>query len=276
MLPVMLAGCVAGFVYDRLDMAASWYVGRYVSLDKTQDLLLRSSVVSALEGNGENPFGRFGRLLDELEKDSRGPIAVQTLQLRWDEMSESWDELVARLAPHAVPVLATLRPAQIEELFANIEEDNAEYAEEYAGDDFMDRNLKRQRTALKSVQRFTGKLDKNQRALIHARLARMSDLVLRWLAHRRTWQAHLRTLIQQRPAPTDFARQLQALLRDGNQFDDADYRAAAQENRRQMLLMGADLSKTLTGSQRRHFGARIRRYADMLDKLGRRSVQAKS
>jgi hypothetical protein len=269
-LPLVLAGCVAGLVYDRLDVVASWYVASYVSLDKAQDRQLRSFVLSTLEWNRQTQFDRLGALLRELERDSRGPMAADTIQQRFQQMSETWDELVSHVAPNAAHILATLRRDQIEELFASLEKANLEYAEEYAGDDSAKRVAHRQRAAIKAIQRFTGTLDESQRALVRLELAGLHDLTEQWLAHRRTWQAHLRTLLEQRGGTADFARELEGLLLDGNRFDDPAYRSASLENQRRVFAMLADVSQTLTTSQHRHLSEKISEYASMLDDIGRR------
>jgi hypothetical protein len=189
-------------------------------------------------------------------------------------MSDSWDTLANQAAPEAANVLKTLRHEQIEELFESIEKDNQEFADEYAGDDAAARAAHRQRAAIKAIQRFTGTLDEDQRALVRARVGQFHDLSAQWLAHRRIWQANFRKLIEEQPASPDFGRQFSALLVDLNQFDTPDYRAKVLDNQQQVFEMLADLSRTLSARQRSHFSGKIREYISLLEEIGRRAEPA--
>lgn len=270
MLASILGGCVASFVYDRLDVAASWYAASYVSLDKIQDRQLRTVVADTLEWHRRNQFAGYTRLLNQLDADSRGPLSVELIRLRFQEMSDCWDAFVHELSPRALPMLKTLRTEQVNEFFVNLERKNLEYVDEYGEASAGERLTRRQRTAIRTIQRFTGALGESQRMLIRSRVAELHDLTAEWLAHRRTWQAHLRTLMGQPGASPEFGRDLEALLLDGNQFDDAVYRSQVVANQEQIFVMLADLSNTLTPRQRQHLGEKIRSYAAMLEDIGRR------
>src|SRR5262245_46802838 len=71
---VAVSGCTNGFVYNRLDTLARWYVGNLVTLDESQQAQLRGWLGQSLVWHRDNEIGRYERFLRDLSaRIGQGP-----------------------------------------------------------------------------------------------------------------------------------------------------------------------------------------------------------
>ena len=75
---VSVAGCTAGFVYNRLDWLVSWYVNGLVSLDDAQEEQLRTSVRRTLAWHRETQLTRYiGFSARPVQPQMQGPVTAE-------------------------------------------------------------------------------------------------------------------------------------------------------------------------------------------------------
>jgi hypothetical protein len=263
----LLSGCVAGFVYNRLDWLVSWYAGGFVTLDDAQEQQLRNLVASTLAWHRRTQLPRYVQLLDDLDRDTDGPMSPELVQRRFGQMEAAMDDFLGQVTPQAAVLLRSLRPEQIRDLFENIEDDNEDFRKEYSGKSSEARLQRRGRAAVRALQRFTGTLNEAQRTLVGSQLSSMYDVAPDWLEHRRVWQAHFRVLLDGSLQGREFEAALRELLLRPNQFDQTDYRRKADENRRQAFRMLAAVSETLTSDQRKRVGEKMQEYSRILTEI---------
>lgn len=257
----VLAGCATGVVYNRLDWLVSWYVGGFVSLDDAQEAELRRVVHRTLDWHRRTQLPSYIAFLDRLAEEAAQPADAATMQGRYDQVAAFMDDFIRQVIPEVVPLLRTLDPEQIAELRDNLEEDNEELLEEYGGATETERSARRDRNALRTLQRFVGRLDAGQRTGITSTLAGMHDLADSWIERRRNWQAQFLRLLETQPPDAQFIASLQDLALNPDQFDSADYRSKAEDNRRLIMRMLADLSRGLHERQRAHLRDEFREMA---------------
>lgn len=246
-----LGGCTSGFVYERLDWVVSWYVGGLVTLDDEQEALLDALLEDTIDWHRRTQLPRYVRFLDELATEAGRPLDAARVARRYGEVEAMLDDLVKQANPGAAALLATLRPAQIEELAASLEEDNEELWDELAGATPERRAERRLRSANKALQRFYGRLAPTQKALVEVRLQQLVDVSDHWMERRRHWQERFLSALAA-PPPGGLEAVLLDLLLNPDQFDTADYRREVEANRKVVFAMIAELSGTLTPEQRRH------------------------
>lgn len=271
LLPLVVAmsvtACTAGFVYNRVHWVVSWYVNGLVSLDEPQEQRLRDIIQRTMDWHRQTQLPKYVALLDELDRQTDGVVTPEDMEARYQEMSALFDVFLRHVIPDAAGLLGTLSPEQVSELAANLEEDNEELWDEYAGSTPETRAKRRTKSALRVLQRLTGKLDQEQRAGVEARLATMNDLSDEWMERRRHWQARLVELLRSRPSADRLEAALRDLALDPNQFDTPRYREGVEENRRIIVSMVADVTNSLNDRQRAHLGRKFVEYRDDLQAI---------
>ena len=265
---VALSGCT-GFLYKRLDWLVVWYVNGVVTLDDAQEQEVRRIVTAGLDWHRTTQLPRYRVFLQDLDRDTDGPMTATLVERRYDEMVALWDVMLIRLADDAAPLLASLTLEQRQELFENLEHDNEEIWEEYAGSTPELRRARRSKTTMRVLQRFMGRLTDDQRVSVRAAVDGMHDVAEEWLERRRAWQARFREVLESGTAGAEFSAAMRDLALRPDQFDSVEYRRKVTENRQLIFRMLADLSGRMTTAQRDRMGRKLREYATDLDSLTR-------
>jgi hypothetical protein len=164
--------------------------------------------------------------------------------------------------------MATLTPAQAEQLFRKLEKDNAT---------FQERHIERPRAEIEADQaqqmerhlrRWLGRLTLAQRELIAAWSRKLVPTGAERLAARLAWQAELRRLLAApRTDDAAFRRGVYRLFVHPERFWSDAYRELRAHNRARTLTLLASLAETLSAEQRRHFVAHARSWARDFERL---------
>ncbi|GIK34239.1 MAG: hypothetical protein AMXMBFR45_14990 [Gammaproteobacteria bacterium] len=267
LLLVVLPACSTGFIYNRVGWAVAWYVEGLVSLDGAQQQLLRDSVQRTLAWHRETQLERYEDLLERLAAAAAGPVTADDLRGYYEEAEHLLADFLGQVAPDVAQFLGSLDAAQRAELARNLEEDNADLRQERAGQSAEVRRKRRDKSAIRTVQRFVGRLAPVQRQLVVDRMATMQDLSSAWLERRLGWQRRLLALLESADRGSAFGQALRELLLDPGQADGGAYQSAAEANRRVVFEMLAALSTTLSPAQRAQLQRKLHGYARDLRRL---------
>lgn len=264
-----LSGCLSTrFIFNQLDWFITWRLNSYFSLDEDQERALRAAVTRTLERLRTEQMPRLAAILRDVERDvASGAVTAASLQRHYQALVATWDDFLRMAVPEAADFLSGLRSEQVEVLIANLADENEELWNDYAGDTPAKRRQRREKAIVRNLQRFTGRLNKDQKALIREQVGRMHDNAEEWMQGRREWQRRFRDLLLERPPPAEFRRRLLAMVLDPNAVDSADYRRRVDENRRIVFEMLAGVLRSLDERQRRHFSRRVNELAADLESL---------
>ena len=261
-LCILLAGCSATrLIYNQLDWGIVWYLNGFFSLDDEQEAELRAAVERNMEWHRTTQLPKYARFCRELDREFAGEVTPEMLERRYDQMMGFWDEFTVHAVPDVAAFFALLDQDQIDEFLENLEDDNSELWDEYAGETPEVRLKRRERAAIKNTRRVIGRLDDTQEALIRAYMANMIDVAAEWMEGRRVWQAEFIALIRLRPPEPEFSERLTRLMIDPNQFDAPAYRRKVEQNRGTVLEMITALIGKMNEEQHARLSKRLRRYA---------------
>jgi hypothetical protein len=267
-LCTLLTGCSATrLLYNQLDWGIVWYLNGFFSLDGEQKDALRESVERNLQWHRDTQLPQYAELARALEQDITGPVTVDLLEARNDEIIAFWDAFVLHTVPDVAAFFLLLNQEQLDEFLANLEEENSELWDEYAGETPEERIERRDRSAIKGIRRIVGPLDEEQKVLIRSHLSKMNDVADEWMVGRRLWQEAFVKLIKTRPVEPEFSERLVDLMLDPNQFDSSEYRAKVEENFQITLQMLAELINDMNDQQRARLSGRLRQFAADFDWL---------
>jgi hypothetical protein len=267
LLVVALAGCGTKLVYDRMDRLAGWYLGGLVSLDADQRSSLDRWLEVSLDWHRESELERYAAFLRDLEADLARPLSYEEYDRVRLTIEAFWRDFVAGTVPHSAELLTSLSPEQVEELIASLEEEDREDAEELADRSLEERMERRRKRMQRGVERWTGRLDASQRAIVAAAAADLRPLDAQRLDYRAQWRERLRTALL---APADMApAEIERLLAEPQATWTDAYRDGIADNRRRILQMLAELDATLSSAQRDRMRARLGELAGDLESLAR-------
>jgi hypothetical protein len=265
---VLLASCSTRFLYDRLDWLISWQVNSLVALTPEQEEAFRSDLRAYLETVREDELPRIAADIDSLSFDvASNALTEAKLEGYYQRMLAEADTLMIGMVPLSVSFLKQLSPAQQEELFASLTEFNDEVYEEYSGVTPEERRKNRNKSSIRGIQRFTGRLSKEQKSLVDESLTSMADASEEWVAYQRQWQARFFQLLKDNPREQEYSERLTELFVYPRNFHTPEYRTRVDSNREIVNAMLAQLSADLTDKQRRNTVTKLNGYAELLNRL---------
>lgn len=264
---VLLSGCVVRVVYNQLDWLALWYVEDYFDLDPAQEEQAREMVARTLAWHRETQLPRYASLTRNTLAGIGPPVDPEFLADRYADVVTLWDELLRHVAPDFAGLLQSLSDEQVEELFANLAEENRELDDDYSGVSRDERRAKQDKAIIKAFRRFTGRLNAEQEVLVRTRTARLHDLSADWLKRREAWQKEFRVLMIARKSDPAFATRLSDLLLNPNQFDTPGYRKLVLENQQSSFRLVAAVIDSLSRKQTEHLRDHLTTYASDFDAL---------
>jgi hypothetical protein len=265
---LVIAGCSGVKVaYGQLDVLLPWYFRDYVDLDTGQRGQLERSVETLLAWHRESEVGRYASFFRQLAADAAAPLPPGRLETARMELETFWDDIARRVAPDAAALLATLSEEQVESLFAQIDREDRELARESLGRDPEERIERRESQLTRQVERWTGRLDSSQQAIVAACASDLRGDAEGWLASRRAWQQALREALAGREDTAAFASRLERLFADGEDFWTPTYRDSFQLDRQRVLRMLEQIDDSLSERQRTRLRDRLERLALDLDAI---------
>jgi hypothetical protein len=265
-----LAGCGLGLVYPRLDTVVGFYVEGLVTLDKAQSVQLKRILAGNLEWHRRSELDRYSAFLRDLA------VAVERGAGRDDWLAASrrteeyWRRVFEQAAPGYAALAATFTDAQVTELLANLEREDAEDRREFDSRTPEQRAARREKSMRRALERFTGPLTPSQRDLLRAHVASSPSFMPEWLENRRVWRAELAEALAGRRDGAEFEARMQVLVARPDELWTPRYRAAVEQRRESLVEFVVALDATLTPPQRAAARRQLLALADEVQGLSRR------
>jgi hypothetical protein len=248
----LISGCGSGFVYNRLDWLSHYYVSSKVTLDGAQSRALQADLDDFFEWHRRSELPRYARFLDGMANEAARPVSVAQLDAGRRQFDEFMRTSVAHAAPDAARWLDGLRPAQIDELFANLAEKDRKARAENCGAPPAERREKSARRFIDQVEEWTGNLSRPQRELILARYAALGRDECEEITGRERSHLEFHVLVDRYRSKPEFAARIADFLA---------HRPVDTGERERFLELLADINHSLTPAQREQTVTRLRLYA---------------
>lgn len=276
-IAAIVGGCISTrFIYNQLDWFITWQLSGYFDLEKEQSQQLRATVSRQLEWVRVDQLPAYAELLRAIAREAgTGELTPSRWEAIYAQMIALFDEFLRHVIPDAVTFLSTLSDEQVDYMIDKLQEENEELAREYSGRTPEQRLRRREKAIIKGMQRFTGRLNTDQKALVSSAVASMYDNSEQWLEGRRQWQQDFRSLLLERPPRPEFEARLLAISIDPNYMDAPEYRAKVEANQRIVLGLMADIIVSLDDRQRERFQDRLNGFAEDFDDLAAQATASR-
>lgn len=253
----ILASCTTGVVYNRLDRLAYWYFSRQVTLSDAQARSLREDLRLLLQWHRRSELPRYAALLESLSRDASRPIGRERIDVARVEIEGLWRDVVRGASPQAARWLAGLRDAQIDELLRNLAQDDEELREKYCDPDAATLARRRERTIVSAIEDWTGRLSRDQRALVKATVAGLEPTGCEWVANQQLFRRDFRALLAERTPEAAFGETLARFLLSPEERWTETYRRRFLANRERVVTLLAEIDATLSPKQRARLASRF-------------------
>jgi hypothetical protein len=274
LLCLLVSGCSARFIYNRLDTAATWYFQSLVSLNDAQRSELRAWLERTLAWHRESELQRYAAFVQDVSSAVRQPASPTTYASIRERFQGLLDTLIQKTAPEASQLLLRLSPEQVDELLANLEKrtrkSTAESAEAVANGTWQTKQTK---NIVRQVKRWTGSITPEQTRIIAAAVSELEPTYEDWAESQEAWRAALRQALASARTEADDepAQRVLEVLRDTNRYWTANYTAKVARNGERYERLILELDATLSPKQREHLRRELNQLADTLNRLARHS-----
>jgi hypothetical protein len=263
---LMLSSCGTQFAYNRLDWLTHHFLSGQVSLDATQSRELRAYLDEFFQWHRQHELPRYAAFLERVADATDEPVNRSQLEVGRLEVEALMHASVSQGAPDAARWLRSLRPEQVEEMFANFAEKGRKSRAKACERDPEERLADNVDRMVENVERWTGRLRDSQRALIAARLAQFpADDCSDHFADdgRHTF----RDVVDEYRSRPDFAQRITVFVMRPEARGDAEYRRTFEANRERFLALLVEINQSLSAEQRARSVKRLRSMAAELREL---------
>ncbi len=255
---LLLVGC-SGAMQDFGKRLVVGRVADEFNLDREQRRATRASVDRLVEAAPELLGPRLEVIFEDAEAAITAGFPEGDLITIEDRMEAVADDAMAAIFDELAPLLATLRPEQVDHFAARAEERLAEAWEKRSGTP-AERLAKRQETFIEEVEKWTGSLDDEQEQALHAVLEGLPDEGAIQLDLRETKTRELLQLLRDQPGEDRIRARLWEIWRSR---DDWGTEARSRDAR---SAEGRELLRTIDGlirpKQRAHMKKHLRSLHD--------------
>jgi len=263
-------GCGLGLIYPRLDTVVGLYLEGLVTLDEAQSQQLERTLEGNLDWHRDSELGKYSAFLRGMAQS----VETGAERAAWQQASlqaeQYWRDIFEQAAPGYTSLAATLNDAQVEELLANLAKRDEEEWREYADRTPAERSSRREKSVRRMLERFTGPLDRDQRALVREYAASAPTVMEAWRENRRAWREALAAALEQRRSGEQFSAAMFRLIARPDELWTPQYRAALEGNRAAFVDLLARLDGTLSARQREAAQRELVALADDLLQLAER------
>ncbi len=254
----LLCACTAAtFIYNRADAILAHYFEGLVSLQGDQRAQLRMWLKSNLQWHRDSQIDRYVKFLATVDRDLAAPLPVSAYDGARLELEGFVQDIAEHAAPDAIAMLRGLSKAQLDELYQSLEDDERKRAEKLGKKSTQELKEDREKTALKTLTRWTGSASDRQHAIVHDSIEKIEFIDQLQEQARAQWRQSLKAAVEQLKA-TGNQPPLREVLLHPEQFYPADYRAREKRNTQQVLQMIASLDQSLSAEQRSNLREHVR------------------
>lgn len=268
----LLSGCSAlRLGYDNGPMLASFWLDRYLDLDRDQDAALRPALDEWFAWHRRTQLPEYSAALAALVSQAGHGISAEQVCAWNEEWRARLNGAIERALPAAAALLPLVTEAQWRHLERHYAEHNAKRREDLAPADPAKRVQAAFRRNEERAESFYGPLDDAQRRLLKEALA-MSPLDSAvWLDEREERQRDLvrtlRALQREDASPARRVEVMRALAQRFAVSPDPAYRAFQARYTRFNCELTARLHNSASATQREHLRGKLAGWTDDLRAL---------
>jgi 3-methyladenine DNA glycosylase AlkC len=248
----------AATTYSNAGPMLTWMVDGYVDLDGDREDWVRSRIERTLQWHRAEELPKLRGLLETMLRKSDAAYRVEDIAEHQRELRESYHRVLAHLIPDTAELLATLGPSQVAHIERKLADDNQKYVKESIRATPDERLERRSKRFMNHLEAWVGALSTEQEQLVGERYRALDDLSTELLGERRYRQTEVLRLVKDKVPRAETEATLKRLFVDTDSWRRPEYREKMRARDAKLHALIAELSATLTESQREALKSRIR------------------
>ncbi len=218
---ILISGCLMQLAYNNSDRLIAWKVDDYFDLHRTQKQFIRESIRNHLNWHRREQLHQYVVFLDDVQKRVERGLVLADVDWFFDTLYRFRTHLVDALLEDTTAFLVSIDDAQMQYLYAELEGSNRELAKDLTLS-AKERLEHRVKTMRKIVERWTGRLAREQRRDLEVLADEFPDTIDRWYTYQRGREATFEQLVLRARQQEDIAQPLRdwLLARSSEAFPD--------------------------------------------------------
>lgn len=265
---ILLTACSISLSYRAADWWLRWTLDGLVSLDATQERDLDQRLGALLDWHRHSELPRYREWLQTVRGELAQPSPPPA---QWQQGSQQlrdfWLAAMQRLQPEATALLAGLSDEQARELVGNLRTQQEETAAEWNDLSADALRAKREKSMVRQLRRWIGRLDSTQRSHVRRWAEQLADNRDERFRQRRQWLDDFEKALARRGEREWFSAELEALMLRPEQRWREPYSAALEHNTQLTLELLRELHLNLGPRQRRALDSHLQTWSDRFERL---------
>lgn len=273
-LCALLASCSAVKTgYRMADWWIAWTVDDYVHWNAAQQRQFDAELHALLDWHQRTQLLRYRDWFLSLRTALQQPVSVGQLQVRGVEVEGFARDISARALPAAARLLASLSTEQRTELASALAKQQKKLAKDYLHQSDARRAKRRMKTLVSNLQRFTGRLNGEQRELIKAWAAERGGTTALWLANRQQWIDQFVAAVNTHRDAAGLEQALYPLFVDADTLRSQTYSEALAASQQRLYALLVDLHAGGTDQQRERLDTNLEKWARWMEELAQERLR---
>lgn len=266
LLVVSLTACTAKVSYRFLDWIIAWSVDDYVEWNSQQQQQFDQVVSDKLAWHQGTQLKRYSEFLAQIKQEMQQPLSRELLEERMEEAEQLWTVTAGQIAPEAVTLLMTLSDEQVDDFSVNLAKKNRKMEKKYGSERPEKLDRKRIKEVEKTIARFIGRLNSDQKELIVLWSSRLENTRGPWIESRKGWTSAFTQALKERQS-TMFPGRVYTLLVHPQSLWSDQYRSMVDNNIGHAGDLIIALQASLTNKQRQRLNKNLDEWIDVFDEL---------
>ncbi|WP_439106582.1 DUF6279 family lipoprotein [Congregibacter sp.] len=246
LLLLVVACSSTTFVYNRLDFLLSWYLERYVDLDRAQSKAFDAQLEVLLDWHRREELPRYLDFLNDVEADLASDLSVVQLQGYADRAEDAWLRVREPALEQLLLLAEDLSDEQLRDFMAVMDKKQRKYERKYLDRDDEEMRDDAADSLEDTLKDYLGRLNGEQldRVRAAANELRRSDAV--WLRERSVWTAELAQILEREPG---WQQRTRSLVEEWENNLDPEVQALYDHNQRTVQAAIVDVVNDRTEKQ---------------------------
>ncbi|MEH6556446.1 MAG: DUF6279 family lipoprotein [Oceanicoccus sp.] len=266
LLMLSLTACAAKVSYRFLDWIIAWSVDDYVDWNSQQQQQFDQVVSDKLAWHQSTQLKRYSEFLVQLKQDFQQPLSNELLMERMQEAEQLWVVTLKEVAPEAVNLLMTLNDEQVDDVSENLTKNIQKMEKKYVVGSPKKLERRRIKEVEKTISRFIGKLDSNQKEIVALWSSRLENTREPWIQSRKEWASAFTQVLRERQS-TRFPGSLYTLLVSPRSIWSDKYKSLVDINIGNGIDLIISLQASLTNKQKKQLNGNIDDWIEAFDEL---------
>jgi hypothetical protein len=271
-LAALLVSCTfTKFAYNQADTVAAWMVDDYFDLDSTQKQEFQKRFDRFYTWHRYEQLPEYSQFMRTARTRFQDGLSREDVMWFMDGLRTRVRTAGRQVAPDAAALLATLTPAQIENLQKKFEKDNRKYVRERKLNGTpQERQEAEAKRIIKQIEDWLAPLSNEQEQRITAMIKDLPPMEQQRYAERLRRQKELLEILAQRGDEQRFTARLTEWLTSWERNRSAEYQKQLDASWQKRAELFVAVDKMLTAEQRQTSLTRMTAYADDFAQLARR------